>query len=80
MGDRTALIGEQMDKLPPIVEVAVNSDCNRVPLGLMNAEQAHPLRDPGARPRTQSVREERAATETFISKDELLKPVSEEEP
>jgi hypothetical protein len=79
MGDRTALIGEQMDKLPPIVEVAVNSDCNRVPLGLMNAEQALALPEQ-IEFEVSHPDHEAGATETFISKDELLKPVSEEEP
>lgn len=69
---------EQIDKQPPIVEVAVNSDGNRVPLGLMNTEQALALPE-GIDFEVSHPEHEAGATETFISKDELLKHVSEGE-
>jgi hypothetical protein len=65
-----------MTKTKTIVEVALNADGERVPIGIMNAEQAlglpadidievsHPEHEAGA-------------TDTFITRDELKDHVSD---
>jgi hypothetical protein len=65
----------QTDKSTQIVEVAVNSGGDRIPVGLMNAGQALALPEE-IEFEVSHPDHEAGATETFISTDELLERVS----
>ncbi|MFS2153321.1 hypothetical protein [Rhizobium sp. Rhizsp42] len=69
----------ELDKLSKIVEVAVTSDGDRIPLGLMNAEQALELPEE-IEIEVSHPDHEAGSTDTFISKGELAEHVAADKP
>lgn len=69
----------ELDKQNKIVEIAVTTDGDRIPLGLMNAEQALELPDQ-IEIEVSHPEHEAGSTEIFISKDELAEHLTAEKP